>query len=179
MFKLKLVYLSLTCFLLLALNLQCKKSTDSNTTELIDNTTATKTITAKDFEQLKYVEYALSDSAAAKTKNWLKFQNLRLHIDQLKKGDFYFFKEDKAILTGFITDLKKEIPSTLNTEDIAVRLRVIETMSFKLEEVSNINVISKETLLKSITDVLIAYNNLIFQINKKVEKDALNIEKPM
>jgi len=179
MLKLKLVYLLITCFLLLALNLQCKESSDSGAIEVVDNSTETQKITAKDFEQIKYIEYALSDSAAAKTKNWLKFQNLGVHIDQLKKGDFYFFKEDKAILKGFITDLKKETPATLNTSDIAVRLAVIETMAFKLEEVSNIKTITKQSLLNSITDLFIAYNNLIFQINKKIEKDSQSIDKPL
>ncbi len=179
MFKLKLVYLPLICFSLLALNLQCKKSNEGNSDELNTSPQESQAITTKDFAQINYPEYALSDLAEAKTKNWLKFQNLGTHIDHLKKGDIYFFKEDKTILKAFITDLKKEVPTSINTSSIIVRLSVIETTAYKLEEVSNIRSISKQSLLESISDVLIAYNNLIFQINKKVEKDSQNIEKPL
>ena len=179
MFKSKLAPSFIACSLLLALNIQCKKNSDENPNDTTITTPQSQAITAKDFEQMQYTEYALSDLAETKTKNWLKFQNLGTHIEHLQKGDYYFFKEDKTILKGFITDLIKETPKTLNTSAIIVRLSVIETTAYKLEEVSNIKTISKQILLNSISDVLIAYNNLIFQINKKVEKDARSIEKPM
>jgi len=179
MFKSKLVSSFIACSLLLGLNLQCKKNIDENPIDKNITAPQSLSITVKDFEQIQYTEYALSDLAEAKAKNWLKFQNLGTHIEQLKKGDFYFFKEDKAILKGFMTDLIKETPTTLYSSAIIVRLSVVETTAYKLEEVSNIKTISKQVLLKSIADILIAYNNLVFQINKKVEKDSRSIEKPL
>ncbi len=135
-------------------------------------------ITAKDTEDLSYTEYALSDVSNTHTANWLKFQELQQHILSLKKGDLNFFKDDKALLEGFMEELKTEIPEKLNETSILVRLVALETASFKLHDEAVFNSESQETLLEAIKEMLIAHTNMIFQINKKFEKEAQKIEKP-
>lgn len=135
-------------------------------------------ITGNDIEQLKYTEFALSDLAEDATTDWLKFQELQSQIEILKKGDLSFFRDDKAILVSLLTDLKNEIPETVNVPSVAVRLSVLETVMFKLEGLATLERVKKEDLLQTINDVLIAHSNLIFQINKKFEKEAQNINKP-
>ncbi len=175
--QLKTIFSHITCFLLLGLLLHCKDSSNITDTIEIDHKKE-QSLTTNDLEQITYVEYALSDLSIEKTKDWLKFKTLQQEIDNLKKGNLLFFTEDKDILTGFINDLKKEIPKNLDSSSIKVRLTVLETALYKLEEAYNLNNSSKETVIKNIESVLISFNNLVFQINKKTEKDAINIVKP-
>jgi len=37
---------------------------------------------------------------------------------------------------------------------------------------------SKETIIKDIENLLLAYNNFVYQINKVIEKESYNIIKP-
>jgi len=178
MHKVKLVFQYIICLFVLALQLQCTNAKDVNDVNIIDNRTESHKITSKDINQIKFTEYVLSDLAVQKTKDWLTFQNLQDHIEVLKKGDVSFIKDDKAILQSFITDLKNEIPESLNVTSIIVRLTVLETTLFKLNEILNFQNISKQSVLSNIEGVLIAYNNLILQINKKVEKESQKIVKP-
>jgi len=178
MHKVNLVFQYIICLSVLALHLQCTNAKDVNSVELIDNNGELDKITSKDISQIKYTEYVLSDLAVQKTKDWQKFQNLLDQIEVLKKGDISFFKDDKAILQSFITDLKNEIPESLKATSIIVRLTVLETTLFKLDEILNLQNVTKQSILDNIKDVLIAHNNLILQINKKVEKESQKIIKP-
>ena len=169
-------------FLLVALFTFCCKSKIKNEANIdttiesiiIDNSQ----ITAKDIAQINYTEYALSDLTQNKTSNWQKFNELSDKIELLKTGDLSFFRNDKAILMSFLNDLKNETPESLNTTAILVRLTVIETVFLKLEGLASLSTAKKEDLIASIKDVLISHSNLIFQINKKFEKESQKIQKP-
>ena len=171
-------YLYTAVSLVLFIVLGCKNNKEQPEASFQSENSQASKITAKDIEGLKYTDFALSDLSEASTKDWLKFRELLSQIDILKKGDLSFFKDDKAILVSFITDLKNEIPEVVNTVSVVVRLSVLETVLFKLEGVSNLNNIHKEVLLNAIKEVLVAHSNLILQINKKFEKDSQNIINP-
>ena len=141
------------------------------------NSDSTK-ITAKDIAKIKYTDYALSDLTQSKTADWQKFIELSNQIEILKTGDLSFFRDDKAILEGFLSDLFNEAPESLKAPAVLVRLTVIKTVFFKLEGLASLSSAKKEDLLLAITDVLISHSNLVFQINKKFEKESQNIEKP-
>ena len=176
--KLRILYPFIISSIMLFLNLSCNRSNEA-IDELPQNTDSKEhKITIKDIEQIKYTEFALSDLSEDSTKDWLKFQEFLLQIEILKKGGLSFFKDDKVILQGFITDIKNEIPEALNTPSTLVRLTVLETTMFQLEGISNINNVKNEILLNAIRDVLVAHSNLILQINKKFEKDSQKIDKP-
>ncbi len=178
MCKLKISNLFVWSCLILILNFSCDKTTQLSEKNLKEISSEKLKVTEKDISQLKYTEFALSNLSKKSTEDWLKFKELQEGIILLKRGGLSFFKDDKAILKIFITDLKNEIPKTLNTLPILVRLSVLETTMFKLEGTSNINNVKKELLLNAIKEVLVAYSNIILQINKKFEKDSQQIEKP-
>jgi hypothetical protein len=168
-----------TSFLAILFFLSCNtQTTNKNNTDketlVIDNSK----ITAKDISKLKYTDYALSSLTKTKIENWQKFHELTDKIEVLKTGDLSFFTDDKAILIGFLKDLKNEVPESLNTPSILVRLTVIETTFLKLEGLASLKSAKKEDLLNIIKDVLISYTNLVFQMNKKFEKESQKIEKP-
>lgn len=156
----------------------CKKETQSKSTE--DQAVEIKSdkLTIKDIDNIEYTDYALSDSAINITQNWPAFLELNKQIEILKQADLSFFKDDKAILKSTISDLKNEIPEQLNQTAIEVRLISLETNLYKLEGSAILDNSKKETLLNDIKDVLLSHTNLIFQINRKLEKDAQTIQKP-
>ncbi|NQX86461.1 MAG: hypothetical protein HRT67_11265 [Flavobacteriaceae bacterium] len=135
-------------------------------------------ISVQDIAKIQYTEYVLSDLANTKTQDWNKFQELSTQINVLKTSDLSFFQDDKTTLETFINDLKNDIPVDLKVPSILVRLNVFETTAYKLEGISKLGNINKATTLLYIKDILVAYTNLVFQINKKIEKDNQSIDKP-
>lgn len=135
-------------------------------------------ITQKNIEGIKYTEYALSNLSEKQIEDWLRFQELNSQIEILKKGDLAFFNDETELLTTFINELKEQIPKKLNSPAIQSRLSVLETCFFKLEGINNLKNLDKVTILDYIKDVLVAHSNLILQINKKLEQESQNIEKP-
>jgi len=178
MSKLKPKYLTVFISVFLFLNISCNKSSQSSETTFEEKNSKEFIVSAKDINQLKFTEFALSDLSEKYTIDWLKFQELQVEISSLKKGNISFFSDDTAILKAFITDLKNEVPETINIPSILVRLSVLETTIFKLESIVNLHNIKKELLLNAIKEVLVANSNVILQMNKKFEKDSQKIEKP-
>lgn len=166
-------------FLVILFISSCNTQTtnDSNIFKEIETIDSSQ-ITSRDITKLKYTDFALSNLTKSKTSSWQKFNELTDKIEILKTGDLSFFKDDKAILVGFLNDLKNEIPESLKTTAILVRLSVIETTFLKLEGLASLSSAKKEDLLIIIKDVLVSYSNLVFQMNKKIEKESQNIEKP-
>lgn len=166
-------------FLVILFISSCNTQTtnDSNIFKEIETIDSSQ-ITSRDITKLKYTDFALSNLTKSKTSNWQKFNELTDKIEILKTGDLSFFRDDKAILVGFLNDLKNEIPESLKTTAILVRLSVIETTFLKLEGLASLSSAKKEDLLIIIKDVLVSYSNLVFQMNKKFEKESQNIEKP-
>ena len=176
--RVKLVFLNFVCLLILALHIQCKDINKENNTDVLTNSNTTQKITAKDIAQIKYTEYVLSDLAEEKIDYWLNFKILSTEINNLKKGDLSFFIDDKTITQGFINGLISETPELLNVTSIAVRISVIKTAIHKLEGAASFKNTTKQPVLNNIKDLLLAYNHLILQINKRVEKESRSIEKP-
>lgn len=170
--------LSISFFIVITFSCDNKTENDLPKSEIKSIAIDSTKITSKEINQIKYTEYALSDITQNKTANWVKFNELSKIIELLKTGDLSFFRDDKAILVGFLTDLKNEVPESLNNSAILVRLTVIETVFLKLEGLASLSSAKKPDLLASVKDVLISHSNLIFQINKKFEKDSQEIEKP-
>lgn len=166
-------------FLVILFISSCNTQTtnDSNIFKEIETIDSSQ-ITSRDITKLKYTDFALSNLTKSKTSNWQKFNELTDKIEILKTGDLSFFRDDKAILVGFLNDLKNEIPESLKTSAILVRLSVIETNFLKMEGLASLSSAKKEDLLIIIKDVLVSYSNLVFQMNKKFEKESQNIEKP-
>lgn len=178
-FKITRIF-SLLVFLIFTLSCGSKEehSNPENKVDVETTVTDSTKISSRDIAQMEFTEYALSDIAQNKTSNWQKFNELNEKIEILKTGDLSFFKNDKAILEGFITDLINEVPESLNDSSILVRLTVMKTVFLKLEGLASLSTAKKDEILDIIKDVLISYNNLVFQINKKFEKESQNIIKP-
>lgn len=156
----------------------CKKELTEPDVTVEESQKPDYNLAASDLESLAYTDYALSNEAELAVKDWVKFHELSTQIEALKKADLSFFIEDKTILQSYLTDLKNEIPEKLNENSIIVRLIALETSIYKLEGIAIVPDVSKAVLLQNIKDVLVSHVNLIFQINKTLEKNAQNVIRP-
>ncbi|TJY37702.1 hypothetical protein [Pontimicrobium aquaticum] len=177
MSKFNLITSRLVLVLILSLSFHCKEP-DNDTKQEQETTTELVKITPQDINTINYTEFVLSNLARKKVNDWTKFKTLETEIENLKSGTLSFFKDDKAVLQGFITDLKNEVPESLNKPSILVRLSVLETAMYKFDETINLQSSTKEAILKDIERLLLAQNNFIYQINKVIEKASQNIIKP-
>jgi hypothetical protein len=167
------------CACILLLGLSCKKTTPTNT-EKSDTHNKSQVITEKDISNLNYLEFDLDDRVIPIVESWQEFNQLESIIENAKKGDLSYFKtEGKKNLKTLFSSIKETIPETLNTQSILARLRVVETKAYKTESLSNLSTTKKQELLDSIKELLVSFSNLNFQLNKKLENDSQNIEKPI
>ncbi|WP_194767254.1 hypothetical protein [Tamlana sp. I1] len=155
----------------------CKNEKEEQTTEKIEVNNS-HAVSQQDIEKLDYIEYAIDDKVANQIKDWTEYHQLQTVINSTKKGDLSYFNDnEKAIKTAF-KELKSKIPSAVKSPSISARILVVETKLYKLESLANLATTSKEELLATIKELLVAFSNLNLQMNKKVEFDSINIEKP-
>lgn len=135
-------------------------------------------LSKEDVASLKYVEYVLDTKTEKEHSNWQKYNELETLVNDVKNANLSFFKDNKDVLKSFLEDLKSTTPEKINTPAIQARLKIIETMSYKLEDQLVLSQPKKDEILLVIKEFLEAFSNLNFQINKKLERDSQNIQKP-
>jgi hypothetical protein len=165
----------LSIFLLLAFS--CKKAQETN----LNSDTKKQDIqeiTEQDISKLKYTDYVLDYKTEEVIKDWQEYYELQDIIINVKKGDLSFFNNNAEEVKILVSKLNESIPELVKSPSISARMLVLETKLFKLESLANLSTTSKEELLNSIKEFLVAFSNINFQMNKKVEFDGRNIEKP-
>jgi len=135
-------------------------------------------ISKADIEKLNFTEFVLDPSSDKKLAGWLKYRELEDRINELKNADLSFFKGDKKIVETLIEEFISTVPSNIDEESIQARILIVETMYLKFNNKVNLTTSSKSDIQKSITDLLEAFTNLNYQINKKFERDSQNVIKP-
>ena len=165
--RIGLILLNL-CFLLLTNCGKDKSSSDQNAQESNIEQTL---ITAKVIEEFDYTDYVLSSRGEKMVEHWERYKELAIQIDYLKKADLSFFNGDKEVLKKFIEEFKAQIPGILKTNPIISRAVIIETTLLRLNENLTLDNIDNQLKLESVKEVLVAFSNLNYQINKKLERD--------
>ena len=117
----------------------------------------------------------LSLEAKKITQKWSSLPELKSIINGLKSENYSAFLETDNYLKEFIIELKKTLPKKLILPPITSRIVVLETNFLELESILSKNQL--ETKRKVIvTDKSIeSYYNLIYQINKTIEKELQKI----
>ncbi|MBU3820438.1 hypothetical protein KO566_00065 [Flavobacteriaceae bacterium XHP0103] len=160
--------------------LSCKHTNTEVTEETTDNATNSKAITERDISQLNYLDFSVDEKVMPIVEPWQEYVQLSEIINNVKTADLSYFKTDGAEenLKNLLTGFKENIPDTINTPSISARITVVETALFKTESISNLSNTKKEELVNTLKELLESFSNLNFQMNKKLEKDSRNIEKP-
>ena len=167
----------LTVFSLVFLIVSCKKIQDtevSNTNKI----TQSQEVSEQDISKLKYIEYALDSKTEDVIKDWQEYYQLQDIILSIKQGDLSFFYNNEDEIKMFLKNLKDNMPNQINSASITARILVLETKLLKLESLSNLSTTSKKELLSTIKEFLVSFTNVNFQMNKKIEFDDRDIEKP-
>ena len=117
----------------------------------------------------------LSLEAQNITQKWSSFPELKSIINALKSKNYSAFMEIDNYLKEFVTELKKTLPKKLNLPPINSRIVVLETSFLELE-----SILSKNQLETKKRDIITeksleSYHNLIYQINKTIEKELQKI----
>ncbi|NRD22346.1 hypothetical protein HNV10_03780 [Winogradskyella litoriviva] len=173
--KITAITLFLCSFLILGCSNDKKVTSDI---EAIESHNNDNKITAKTIENIKYKDYALSPEAETFVVSWTQYQELSKQIGFLKKGDFSFFNDDVAVLQEFIKGFKASMPNEFRTNPITSRNAIIETALLKLNEYLTLDNIEKSDKILGIKEVFVAFSNLNYQINKKLERDMYNDIQP-
>ena len=143
------------------------------TTISLDKQTAsitnTETAELADPIVIKDIDYSLAE--------WIEFKELNVLITNISNGKNEVLIDSKETLRDLFSALVVKIPETINSSSIIARIRVLETLAYKLNvEYGNNqnNSIEFELTKKSLEK---AYSNLIFQITKTLEKKSQFISK--
>jgi len=142
-----------------------------------DGTTKAYKLSKKEIESIDYIDYGLSDASKKAAEKWNTYSELENLILSIKTGDLSYFESDREIHLSFNRDLRANLPIGIISQPIAVRLRALETKFFKLRSAVSLSTTTKDELLISIEEFLVAASNLNLQINKKLEKEAQDISK--
>lgn len=174
--KITSVILCLCFVILMSCGDDDKNMTSKTETEMTSEQNAR--ITAKTIENIDYKDYVLSPEGEKAIVTWEKYRELETQISYLKKADFSFFNGDKELLTQFIGEFKTQMPEEFKTNPITSRNAIIETALLKLHESLTLDNIKRSDKLLGIKALFMAFSNLNYQINKKLEKDIYNKIQP-
>jgi len=166
--KIKYVLLFLSCVVLA----NCGDDNNTNDVKITENKEQNAPITAKTIEGIDYKDYVLSPESEKAIVTWERYHELAMQINYLKKADFSFFNGEKELLKKFIKEFNTQMPKELATNHITSRNAIIETTLLKLNESLTLDNISRKDKLKGIKEVFIAFSNLNYMINEKLESDV-------
>jgi len=168
-------FLSLLCllFCLFACN-QAENENASDSQNKVDSLKVTK----EDISKLDFIEFVLDEKAEKLFENWTSYTELDNHISDLKQGDISFFKDNPELLNALLKDFKETLPEQINSPAILARVKELETKIYKLQSITNITNGNKNVLYPVIKELLISFSNFNLQVNKKIEKESQNIQKP-
>ncbi len=150
------------------------QQTEVETQEEID----ARTISQKDVEAIKYIDYELSADSQKAVGDWQKYKDLNTQIDFLKRADLSFFEKERELMITFTSEFRSEMPVPLKTKEISARITALDTKLRKLNSLMHLSTSTKEEKLNGIEELLIAFRNLKLQINKKFEFEKNNVLRP-
>jgi len=164
-------------FLILLVLCSCQNATDTSEEET-SLKTIEEVITKEDVQSLNYTEFVVDTKVAKAIGGWEKYNELQKAIVDINDANLTFFRDNNEIVAALIQELKVTIPEKVNSPQVMARAMALETKFFKLESIVNLSNAKKETVLSAVEEVLVAFSNLNLQMNKKLEKESQNIQKP-
>tara|TARA_R110000868_G_scaffold320583_4_gene581522 strand:+ start:10197 stop:10718 length:522 start_codon:yes stop_codon:yes gene_type:complete len=165
-------------FCLSLLLVSCNNTSNESKTKQTFIEPVNKSLSEKDISKLKYIEYSLDDKTENAIENWIKYKELETLVQNVKKGDLSYFNDNNEAIKTFLTEFENTIPDTVNTAPVGARITAFKTKLYKLESLSNLKTTSKQELGMTIKEFLESFSNLNLQMNKKLEKDSQQIERP-
>ena len=171
----KLLYILLLCSIFFV---SCKNENNQTTEETATTQKDSLKITKDDITKIKFTDIGLDPKTNKIMSVWQAYQTLADALQSLKQADYTFFNSDIEVFNSAIKDLEETIPPDIKTQSVEARVLAFKTMLLNLKDLKSLTGIEKKEILVATKQVFVAFSNLNLQINKKVEKDSQNIERP-
>lgn len=158
-------------FILFAVPFACKNAADENQTKekVYDSSIL--------FGNKNYPFQPLSAPAKEQAMHWGIMEDFLLETKKMNGSNYDALRNHSERLKEYTDSLFKKIPDTLNTNPINSRLLVLKTRSELLYQTAHQSYIDSLKLQNSITELNVALNNLIFQLNGKFQKDNIDSQR--
>jgi len=154
------------------------KNTDKNPSVNKTEQKPNNALIEQDIAKFRYTDYILDEKADELIKSSNEYTQLLELKNDIKKGNLSFFETYKDSPKDLFKNLRKTLPSELNSESILARILVLETKFLQLESLFNLSTTNKDQLLVASKEFLVAFSNFNLQMNKKIELESRIIEKP-
>ena len=157
------------------MSLLCRKSNEKNTSNIELSTHSESIITENKPRDQRLNTMEIDDSALSELDLWTAFFVLQKEVLKLEENKPNAFQGSERNIRGYFKDLSLNIPEVFNTNPIWARLKVLETGVYIYNEYTNAQA-TPELVTTARNTVLIAYYNLVRQINKTHEKQTQTIK---
>lgn len=166
------IFFVIGCLSLMAL-INC--NTNDNSLSKIELKDTSSSIQSENYPQNQSLTVLeIDDSALAELDLWTAFFVLQKEVLKLEENKPNAFEDKEQNIGVFFKDLTRNIPKLFDTNTIWARLKVLETEVFLYHAYANAEV-DDEHVSTARLNVLLAYYNLVRQINKLHEKETQNI----
>ena len=161
---------SLTCCLLFTIFTNCKNPSNKSKSE------SSKIVSTKDiFKSFTSDTNFIVEDLDESLSNWNGFNELKEFIVSISKGNYLTLDESEETTKDLFSLLVTKIPSIIDNPSIVARIKVTETLAYKLKS----NFKNKSTEFeKTKNNLLNSYSNVLFQIKKTLEKESQKIINP-
>ncbi|NND64222.1 MAG: hypothetical protein HKN48_13620 [Flavobacteriaceae bacterium] len=157
--------------LLVAFSVSCGNSEIEETTEQISNTDTAL------YGKKKFSFPNLTPNVKEVMENWSVFNDFQLEATTIHNLKLEELKMKSAKLMSFTDSLSKSIPDTLFTDAIRSRLIIVKTRASLLNQEANKNSLKDSIVEIHISETNLAIHNLMVQLNEKIQKDAIDMQR--
>lgn len=156
---------------IIAITLSCQNSPDENQKEEEKNQTAIV------FGNIDYSFPQLSPTVNDQVLHWDGLEDFFMEIKKLNGANFQEIGNRSERLVGNIDMLFKNIPDTMNINQIKSRLLVVQTRGELLYQVAHRGSIDSADLQNSVMEMNNAVKNFIIHLNEKFNKDIIDSQR--
>lgn len=119
----------------------------------------------------------LSENARAEVTHWGAFEDFEQQAKTINGNNIESIKDKSSLMVSHIDSIMKKIPDTLSTPIIYSRLIVVKTRTHILNQEVNKVHLDSIRLQDYFSELNVSVKNLMIQINEKMEKDAIDLQR--
>ena len=109
--------------------------------------------------------------------NWGRLEDILMVSRQLNGSDFQALKNYAEQLTEYSDQFSREIPPSINTNQIRSRLLVLKTRAQLLKQISHRGTIDSSDLQQSVIEMNDAVATLILHLNEQFQKNRIDLQR--
>ena len=159
-------------FLFSLLIFACGKSPEETTQNL-----STQNYNLSTYGDTLFIVPSLPDNVRAEVIQWGAFEDFEEQANTINGNSLEILKEKSNLMVSHVDSILKKIPDTLNTPIIYSRLLVVKTRTHLLNQEARKVHLDSISLEKKLIDLNISVKNLFVQINEKLEKDQIDLQR--